>query len=74
MIWDEDENNDNFVVNVPKYKIVNKLNPTVESEKSKPKFKVDNKYNEKYTKDSSTSKQENIFISNKHRAKFGIKF
>jgi hypothetical protein len=72
VVWDDDEVSNDFVVNVPKYRIVNKLNPV--SDLSQKELKIDNKYNNKYEKESSTSKQENIFISNKHKAKFGIKF
>jgi len=72
------------VVFVPKYKIANKINikenttETHQTLNTKPQqdFKIENKYNSKYTKDNSSNGQENsnIFVSNKNKSKFGIKF
>ena len=51
--------------------------------KPQQEFKIENKYNTKYIKENSSNKQENsnnkqensnIFISNKNKSKFGIKF
>ena len=73
---------------IPKYKIVNKINIKEDisessqevQQNSQPDFlikdKYNNKYNSKYIKENLNNKQENsnIFVSQKNKAKFGIKF
>jgi hypothetical protein len=75
---------------IPKYKIINKINvinDTSELSQQAPDVKnlpqnlpqdliIKNKYNNKYIKENSNNRQENsnIFISQKNKAKFGIKF
>jgi hypothetical protein len=65
--WDENDDDDDDKNYVQKYKIVN-IN-----DNKKPEilhnYKIENKY-------ASSGKQENsnIFISNRNKAKFGIKF
>jgi hypothetical protein len=80
---------DEDVVFVPKYKIANKLNIRENSTDKKQildtkqipdtkqaDFTIQNKYNNKFVKDNTSNGQENsnIFISNKNKSKFGIKF
>jgi hypothetical protein len=88
IIWEEEENTESMVQDdiefIPKYKIVNKINikdNTSESarevqQKLQPELIIKNKYNSKYVKENSSNKQENsnIFVSQKNKAKFGIKF
>ncbi len=83
VIWEEDNNElgaQDEIEFIPKYKIVNKINikeNTSESaNKSQPELMIKNKYNNKYVKENSSNKQENsnIFVSQKNKAKFGIKF
>ena len=88
IIWEEEDNTKSIVQDdiefIPKYKIVNKINikeNTSESarevqQKTQPELIIKNKYNSKYIKENSSNKQENsnIFVSQKNKAKFGIKF
>lgn len=87
VIWEEDEHESTVqedIEFIPKYKTVNKINiknNTSESVRevqpnSQPELMIKNKYNSKYIKDNSSNKQENsnIFVSQKNKAKFGIKF
>lgn len=87
LIWEDSEDlemQEDDLVFVPKYKIANKINikeNTTDKKKIlniKPlqELKIDNKYNNKYTKENSSNGLENsnIFISNKNKSKFGIKF
>ena len=73
---------------IPKYKIVNKINikddNSAESQEMQQKIQnnlqpeniIKNKYNSKYKKEISSNKFENsnIFVPQKNKAKFGIKF
>jgi len=67
-------------VYLPKYKIINKNNilenNQINSLKPIQEFKINTKLNNKYNKINSDIQQDNsnIFISNKNKAKFGIKF
>lgn len=88
MIWDDSEDlvvqQEEDVVFMPKYKIINKINIKENSTEKNQTFnakpqqelKIENKYNSKYSKEHSSNKQENsnIFVSNKNKSKFGIKF
>ena len=88
MIWDDSEDlvvqQAEDVVFMPKYKIINKINIKENSTEKNQIFnagphqelKIENKYNSKYSKEHSSNKQENsnIFVSNKNKSKFGIKF
>lgn len=78
---DENDNNkleniDEDIVFIPKYKIVNKINVKENTDKAQPELKIENKYNNKYGKENSSNNQENsnIFVSQRNKAKFGIKF
>lgn len=73
---------------IPKYKIVNKINikddNSAESQEIQqktqnnlqPEHIIKNKYKSKYIKENSSNKFENsnIFVPQKNKAKFGIKF
>lgn len=87
LIWDDSEDlvmQEDDIVFVPKYKITNKINikenttdkKQIIDVKPQQEFKIENKYNNKYIKENSSNGQENsnIFISNKNKSKFGIKF
>ena len=87
LIWDDSEDltiQEDDIVFVPKYKIANKINikenttdkTQILNVKPQQEFKIENKYNNKYIKENSSNGQENsnIFISNKNKSKFGIKF
>jgi hypothetical protein len=79
MVWD-DENEE--IVYVPKYKIVNKpileeqYNENIQLTQPNQELKIEN-LNTKYIKENlnfNNNDNSNIFISNKNRSKFGIKF
>jgi hypothetical protein len=85
---EENFQHDDGVVFIPKYKIANKINvkenstdknkiQNVNPQNLKPQeTKITNKFNAKYIKENSSNGQENsnIFVSNKNRSKFGLKF
>ena len=88
IIWEEEDNKElieqNDIEFIPKYKIVNKINIKEDISESSQKVQqnsqsevlIKNKYNSKYVKENLNNKQENsnIFVSQKNKAKFGIKF
>ena len=84
---EEQDVTDTDTLIIPKYRLINKLNINENESKkvSKPQesFKIENKYNSKYNKENSINKLEisdnkvensNIFVAQKNKSKFGIKF
>lgn len=90
MTWEDDDIDDELdenMVIIPKYRIINKINIRDNEPKE---INKENNYNNKYNKDISNKTQQNsinkleisddkvensnIFIPQKNKAKFGIKF